>query len=185
MRTFHVPFSARENPKLQPYSNTQGSGNSQVHNQVVSFDDTQAAYVLPSPTPAPRPLYFRSAPPSPCSPNPYTTLIVVQSPSSPPPTSPQLLALQGPAGKAEYRIVALDDPTPQGIGASILYDEWRVVENGGRILLRYGEDPSGLNHWVLAKRSWGWILWWYEPTAANMEDLGEYVMVDVEVEAVG
>ncbi|PKS10917.1 hypothetical protein jhhlp_002675 [Lomentospora prolificans] len=176
-----VVLAYNETYQLRIYT----SENSPLDGRLITFDDIQAAYVSHTAVHEPTPIYFRRAPPELSAPAPNMTFIVVPSPSTPPVSSKannQYLALQGPSGKSEYRIVALDNPPAVGIGATISYNAWLVKEDGGRKFLRYADDSGGASRWVLSKKWWGWILWWYEPTPANANDLGTYMAVDVEVE---
>jgi hypothetical protein len=98
-------------------------------------------------------------------------------------TEARFLTLQGPSGKEEYMLQESPSTEPEGIGSHIINDEWLIVEDGERLLLR-SKDPKLSSHWVASKSdstSEPWTFWWYCPNSANMEDLIPYVSVDIEL----
>lgn len=94
----------------------------------------------------------------------------------------QFLILQGPSGKGEHQLKQASTTDVEGIGSNIMFDEWLLVEDGNMKLLRYS-DPSLAGHWVAShdEHDQSWSVWWYTPSAANMEDLLPYLSVDIEL----
>lgn len=96
--------------------------------------------------------------------------------------------LQGPSGKAEYqmRLSSLVEDNEEMIGSSTCHEGWEVIEEGTRLWLRY-MDPTRASHWVAVREGQDedgkalWTPWWFSPNAANMDDLGEYVSIDIQL----
>lgn len=96
--------------------------------------------------------------------------------------------LQGPSGKAEYqmRLSTLVEEDEGMIGSSTYYEGWEVIEEGTRLWLRY-KDPTRASHWVAAREGQDedgralWSPWWFSPNPANMDDLSEYVSIDIQL----
>ncbi|CAI4213359.1 unnamed protein product [Parascedosporium putredinis] len=161
----------------------------QFNGTLIAWDETQSSYLAQTPAPkntspsssaARRP---RSARPSlhelPRRPHPQ------RGPSSTKGVQ-NYLAIMGPTARSEYRIVSLEYPAPANVGVSFEFNKWNVVpDSDGRQLLRpqdvAGKSASETPFWALAEESWGWVLWWYLPTALNKNDLGKYHRVDIEV----
>lgn len=148
---------------------------------LLSFDDTQGAFV-PAPTSEDYlPILVRSDPETSAS-----GILLVRGSGNDTAFAPQYLALLGPRSKGRYRVVASEHQQTFDPGASFMFDDWQLVEYDERVVLRYGEDEGDAGYWVMAKRGEEWVLWWIEPAAGNdMGDLGEYVLVDVEAESWG
>lgn len=117
-----------------------------------------------------------------------TGVVELQSPSS------EFLALQGPAGKGEYRLTTLSrSDIDSGIGSVTDYTSWAVTHDS--VLDRYRLTYPSITergHWIAVPGDRedtdealgddiAWQVWWYEPSAANMDDFPTYVMVDLEV----
>lgn len=154
---------------------TRPRGNDEVHGSLLRFDDTQAAFVPPAWNSDDHPLVYIQH-----NPDNFGSLLVSESNDTAFVT--QYVALIGPDGR--YRMIASEQPEGFDPNASFFHDEWIFLERDGRTVLRYGRDMSLAGSWVVERRGEGWILWWYEPREGNMGDLGEYVLVDVEVERV-
>ncbi|SPO05469.1 uncharacterized protein DNG_08156 [Cephalotrichum gorgonifer] len=160
------------------------AGNKDVHGAVLAWDNTDGAFV-----PAAldirdfQPIFVRHGPETSAT---GISLVAVQSPDDDDQEAPWYVALQGASRRAQYRMVASQYDRTFDIGTTFLFDDWRFVEYGERLVLRYGDNQADASHWVVAKKSGGWILWWMEPTENNLGDeLKGYVMVDVEVERLG
>ena len=124
------------------------------------------------------PIYLQPGPET----SPFGRSLTITNSPNETATDPQYLALLGPYGRNKHRMVASEHRRSFDPNASFLFDDWRLVELYGRSVLRYGENVGDAGHWVMTNRGGSWNLWWFEPTVANMADLGEYVLVDVEVE---
>lgn len=97
------------------------------------------------------------------------------------------LTLQGPSGKGEYQLRAssLSGGDGLAIGSQTLSGHWETIEEGPELLLRYN-DLTRSSHWIAVHGGEGdenstWSLWWYSPSAANMEDFEHYVAIDVHL----
>ncbi|KAF9692327.1 hypothetical protein EKO04_009687 [Ascochyta lentis] len=162
----------------QLYNLQISGGNLEIHNAFLSFSANGTLVIHPSTASHKHTTALLTA---------GQTLHTLLFPSRLSQSSPKsFYSLQCPSGKGTFQLQISSETEVQGLGSTVLYDNWRIASDDGYVYLRYKGLKIGF--WIAVPEESNdgkvWVAWWLSPSQATVEDFEGYAMVDVEVRKV-